>query len=110
MSGSFATFASFKRESSEPPSLKSAVFVDDFHIEGGGGGAGSDDASPAPASPGRSSFRRISGAIRAEKEQQSTPQQSMPEQPRTKRLSLEEQLEMVAPTAPPPSAGGWDAG
>ena len=30
---SFATFASFKRESSDPPSLKSAVFVDDFHIE-----------------------------------------------------------------------------
>ena len=60
--------------------------------------------------PGRSSFRRISGAIRAEKEQQSPPQQATSEQPRSKRLSLEEQLEMVAPTAPPPSADGWDAG
>ena len=60
--------------------------------------------------PGRSSFRRISGAIRSEKEQQSPPQQATSEQPRSKRLSLEEQLEMVAPTAPPPSADGWDAG
>ena len=59
--------------------------------------------------PVDSSFRRISGAIRAEKEQQSPPQQPTSE-PRTKRLSLEEQLEMMAPTAPPPSADGWDAG
>ena len=90
---------------SNNPLLAAKLKDDDAAVQRAGAG----DASPAPASPGRSSFRRISGAIRAEKEQQSPPQQATPE-PRTKRLSLEEQLEMVAPTAPPPSAGGWDGG